>query len=98
MHSKCMKQGETMANTYEEYNKYLKIVNEKIGSNIILSHESIITNTVVTSKRLINELETLESMLLEKPRINDNNLLIISAHLELTIQNIKKIKQDYLQK
>lgn len=83
-----------MNNTCEDYNKYLKIVKEKIGLHEPLTHESIITNAIITSKRLINEIEALENMLLENSRINDNNLLIISAYLELTSQRIKQIKLD----
>ena len=88
-----------MNNIYdEEYNYYFNIVKEKISTQHTLTHEAIITNTIVTSKRLINEIEMLEDLLLDNHNINDNNLLILSANLELMIQNIKKIKLDNLKK
>ena len=88
-----------MNNTQDElYNYYFNIVKEKISAKSPLTHESIITNTIVTSKKLINEIEILENVLLDNPSINNNSLLILSANLELMIQKVKKLKLDNLKK
>lgn len=82
----------------ELYQYYFNVIKEKTDTEHHLTHESIITNTIVTSKKLINEIETLENLLLSNPSINDNNLLILSAHLESMRQSIKNVKLDNLNK
>lgn len=82
-----------------QFDLYLSKVNELTGTNKPLTQEVLITNAILTSKKLILETEDLAQMLLsDRNNNNQNALLIVGARLEMMIEDIKEIKQYNLRK
>lgn len=79
---------------------YLEMEVKKLESDRqITAQDRIIVNSIITIKRLIEELEKIEKLLINSTQARSQNaVLITSAYLEIMINELKKIKQEYLEK
>lgn len=72
--------------------KYLEKINIEKAKPLTIGN--LITNCIVSSKRLIFEIENIEDRILKANEKDQNMLVILGAKLEIIIQEIKKISAD----
>lgn len=63
-----------------------------------LTHEHLITGAVINIKRIMLELQELESMIVTNARDNVFTILILGSQLENVKRELIKIKQEYQKK
>lgn len=77
-------------------NSIAKYLEKSIKKEDCITHEELLTNCIITSKRLIIEIESMEDKILKDNNKNLNKLLIIGAQFEQMIQKIKILSDNYL--
>lgn len=86
--------GEKMSNNYEEISRYVDALNCNKKENT-LTYDTILTNCIVSSRRLILEIESLENNLIKNKGENYNILLSIGVCLEKMITEIESLSDIY---
>ena len=79
-----------MDNTIIE--KYLEKINSEKGKPLTIGN--LITNCIVSSKKLIFEIENIENKILQANEKDQNMLILLGAKLEIIIQEIRKLSAD----
>ena len=72
--------------------KYLENINIEKGKPLTIGN--LITNCIVSSKRLIFEIENIEDKVLKASEKDQNTLVLLGAKLEVLIQETRKISED----
>lgn len=81
------------------FNNCLEEVKQRLDTQTPITYEGLIANAIFTSKKLTILIEELENLILQKQNIKyQNELLILTARLEMVIQEIKNIKQSFVEK
>lgn len=79
-----------------DFENYLSLI--KKDSETVLTKEHLITGAIVNTKRIIIELQELESVILTEAHNNIFSLLILGSQLETLKRELIKIKQEYQKK
>ena len=79
-----------------DFENYLSLI--KKDSETVLTKEHLITGAIVNTKRIIIELQELESVILTEAHNNTFSLLILGSQLETLKRELIKIKQEYQKK
>lgn len=83
----------------DEFDKKLYIISESISNNTILDKKMLAMNDIMTLKKIETEIDCLcKKLYNNKERINQNNLLILGAKLEIILSQLRLIKQNYIER
>ena len=72
--------------------KYLEKINIEKAKPLTIGN--LITNCIVSSKKLIFEIENIEDRVLKANEKDQNSLVILGAKLEILIQEIRRLSGD----
>ena len=85
--------------SYDEFDEKLTIISESISKNTILDKEMLAMNDIMTLKKIQTEINYFCKQLYNnRERINQNNLLILGAKLEIILSQLRLIKQNYIER
>ena len=73
---------------------YINSIEKRLKDTEVLTDKNILVNCIVSSKKLIVEIEALEDLILKNQK-EINTLLILGAKFELLLQDIKSISKQY---